>query len=133
MTLVRHTKHGILHYLFGGSRKRTHVAVKVLLFGFWWRGYCGAPPSAYLIFVLFLAEVDFDSLLARFVRNYDLLWHFITPFVLCFYFYQFRTATRSLALLARGLITNSLGSATMGFLVFKLNSDSSPWLEASLK
>lgn len=80
-----------------------------------------------------LAEVYFNGLFARFVRNDDLFWHCCLLFMFFVCFYQFRVATRSLALRARGLITNSSGPATIGFLVFIISSDSSPWLSASLK
>ena len=81
-----------------------------------------------------LTEVNFHDLLAGFVRNYDLFWHFASFFVLYFYFYQFRfRARRNLALRERGLITNSSLSATIGFLLISSRGDSSPRLVAALK
>ena len=74
-----------------------------------------------------LAEINLNGLFARFVRNHDLFWHILPPFVYCFCFYQFRlAASRNLALLARGLITNSTFSAVMGFLLIMHSSASSP-------
>ena len=77
----------------------------------WWWGYCGIPTWSYTFdwsvlaqvgqtfaclrkpterfdFVkVALAEVNLDGLLARFVRDYDLLWHIASfLFICCFCF-----------------------------------------------
>lgn len=85
---------------------------------------------------LHLAEVNFDFLCAGFVCDYDLTWHICSFFIFCFifYFYQPRfLAALSFAERARGLITNSIFSATIGFLLINVSSDSSPRLAACLK
>lgn len=100
-----------------------------------------------------LAEVHLHFLCLRTVAGYnDLSWHICLLFMFCFYFYHsldrtgpvrlliskistlyFFIAALSFALRARGLINNSISSATIGFFVKICNADSSPRLLTSFR